>query len=216
MKPTAREPRAPTKVIASRGPIQPMLFLVFALFVITQARADVNISGLLGNEREVSVAINPWNSDNIVAFGHSPTPPGSGKMAGFGINIFVSLDGGQTWTLRPITHLDDGVLGSNVMRFDPSITVGADGTFYLAYGSLDSNNDSRLFCGRSTDGGISWDITAAVLDPGPSSSLDKWMIATGPSTLTVDQENVYIAYSRVTAGTVGAVWLVSPNVTIIG
>ena len=62
--------------------------------------SNVNVSNLVGNEAEVSIAINPTNPQNMVIVGHSP---GAGAM-----NTFFTQNGGQTWTLVALGQAQDG------------------------------------------------------------------------------------------------------------
>lgn len=92
---------------------------------------------------EPSISINPINTQHIIA----------GSILD---NIYVSLDGGQTWT-RDKMKSEYGVYGDPVVRF------GYDGTVYFAHLSnptgkayVDPEFLDRIVVQRSTDGGVNW------------------------------------------------------------
>src|SRR6266498_993866 len=76
------------------------------------------LSGETEQDSEPSLAVNPANPQEIVATAFTPDPLG-GDVA----PIFVSSDGGLTWTLRS-TVPSDGVTG------DISIGFGGNGRLY--------------------------------------------------------------------------------------
>lgn len=147
--------------------------------------SNVNVSNLVGNESEVSIAINPTNPLNMVIVGHSP------NLAA--MNTFFTLDGGQTWTLVPLGAAQDGQ--ANCLRADPSVAFDANGNVYAVYFTFNCTGTTRriLFVARSTDGGQTYpQITQALNDP--TGGLDKEIVGTGRDPVNAGQQNVYIAY----------------------
>jgi hypothetical protein len=138
-------------------------------------------------QSEMSVAVNPANPLNIVAFTHR-----IGASATMG--TYYTFDGGNTWTTKIIDNSVDGFNGT--FRFDPTIAFDASGRLYIGYGLDPSGGTRRLVVGRSLDGGVTYAGFSTVKIDG---TLDKWAMNTGRDPVTPSQENVYIAY-RVTAG----------------
>jgi hypothetical protein len=147
--------------------------------------SNVNVSNLVGNEAEVSVAINPTNPQNIVAVGHAP-----GLLT---MNTFYSMDGGETWTLVPLGADQDGEIG--FFRADPTVAFDDDGNVYAGYFTFHYFRPRRvLFVAKSIDGGQTYpQIKAAVVDP--DKALDKEILTTGPDPFSPWQQNVYVAYA---------------------
>jgi hypothetical protein len=148
---------------------------------------DVNVSAIPGHEAEVSISVNPLDPLNQVICGHAPSPFET-------MNTFWTRDGGATWTLVSLGPAEDG-LPTN-FRFDPTVAFAGDGNVYVAYGA-GTSSDRALVCARSRDGGETYDRFTFVRTN--DSSLDKWILNTGPDSDVPDQWNVYLAY-RVSEG----------------
>jgi hypothetical protein len=139
-------------------------------------------------QSEMSVAVNPVNPLNVVAFSHRI---GSGAM-----HLFRSFDGGSTWTPLVINNAVDG-FNSN-FRFDPTVTFDDAGRLYIGYGVDPVGGTRNLLVGRSDNGGVSFSSFSSVrVDP----SLDKWIMTAGRDPLNPNQQNVYIVY-RIGTGAV--------------
>jgi hypothetical protein len=173
-------PGAPTENLPKWPPVLPPQGLGLPPFT----PSNVNVSNLVGNEAEVSVAINPTDPDNLVVVGHAP---------GFTtMNTFFSLDGGETWTLVPLGPADDGQEDC-LARVDPTVAFDAQGNVYAGYfTSLCMGGDTRtLWIARSSDGGQTYSqVTAVAVGEG----IDKEIVGTGPDPLVPGQQNVYVAY----------------------
>jgi hypothetical protein len=152
------------------------------------ASANVRVSvDAATQQSEMSVAVNPTNPLNLVAFTHR-----IGASATMG--TYYSFDGGNTWTPKVIDNSVDGFTGT--FRFDPTLAFDANGRLYIGYGLDPSGGTRRLVVGRSLDGGVTYaGFSTVKID----STLDKWTMNTGRDPINPSQENVYIAY-RVTAG----------------
>jgi hypothetical protein len=93
---------------------------------------------------EPSIAINPRNTNNIVA----------GSILD---NIYTTLDGGKTWQKFKLTS-EFGVYG------DPAIIADRKGNFYAFHlsdpthgtGGYNSEKLDRLIIHQSSDGGLTW------------------------------------------------------------
>ncbi|MGH7179115.1 MAG: exo-alpha-sialidase [Tepidisphaeraceae bacterium] len=143
-------------------------------------------------QSEMSVAINPTNPLNMVAFTHR-----IGASATMG--TYYTFDGGDTWISKTIDNTVDGITGT--FRFDPTLAFDAQGRLFVSYGVDPSGGTRRLVVIRSLDGGQTYPTVSTVAT---NSTLDKWVINTGRDPVTVTQQNVYLAY-RVTSGAVTSV-----------
>ena len=158
--------------------------------VVGNPNVRVSVDGT--QQSEMSVAINPTNPLNIVAFTHR-----IGASATMG--TYYTLDGGNTWTSKVIDNSVDGINGT--FRFDPTLAFDGNGRLYISYGVDPSGGTRRLVVGRSLDGGQTY---AGFSTVATNSSLDKWIIGAGRDPVNANQQNVYLAY-RVTAGSVTSI-----------
>jgi hypothetical protein len=115
------------------------IFFIFFFYLITFAQyTNVMISNQNSPE-EVSICMNPKNTNQIVA-GANIT------------NCYYSTNGGLTWTWQNMTSTY-GVYG------DPIIMVDTMGYFYYFHLSNPSSGGAwidRMVCQKSTDGGVTW------------------------------------------------------------
>jgi hypothetical protein len=132
-------------------------FVLPATVLAASVRSLANISndGPADNgDNEVDIAINPLNSQNLIAAWNDYGP---GNSCGLG----YSLDGGRNWTtswLRGVTP-EGGNPTFDYAAGDPSVGFLNDGTAILscaAWGASKSQ-PSAIFGSRSTDGGRTWD-----------------------------------------------------------
>jgi hypothetical protein len=173
--------------------------VITTLGAIPVANANVNVALSATTplpdtvESEMSVDINPTNPLNVVGFSHDD------RTVNAPLQIFFSMDGGNTWARRLITNtsgpgmIPDG--NGTGVRFDPAIKFDANGVLYVAYG-FDDNTSTSLIVGHSNSGGAGFEPFVPVDRQNDSGGgIDKWQIATGvdPST---NRQAVYVAYSR--------------------
>ncbi len=147
---------------------------------------------------EPSIAINPLNTDNIVA----------GAILD---KVYVTFDGGTSWEKQRLSSTY-GVYG------DPCIVADMKGNFYYLHLS-DPNNKGwsspqlldRIVCQRSSDGGRTWDNGTFMGNYHPKDQDKEWAIA-DPSSKYVyaswtqfdryeskapeDKSNILFAYSK--------------------
>lgn len=151
---------------------------------------NVNISNLGGAQSEVGIAVNPTNTQNLVAV--------SNNIADLSrLGAWFSTDGGATWTANFIDENEDG-FGANDSRFDPNVAFDSDGNVYVVYSTTGTGN--RLLLARSTDGGQNFNqVTTVTTDAGPN-NLHTAMVTTrsdgGPSTA----DDVLVTWSRPQGG----------------
>jgi hypothetical protein len=150
---------------------------------------------LLGYHRtEPDVAIDPRDPRLIVvatnpvyrfnALGQQP------------MGVFISHDGGRSWTARTAPMAPPFVIGS-----DPSVAFAADGTLFVAFeavagGFCSSASRTAVLVTRSTDGGASF-TPPVIVDVNPSN--DKPFMAVGPGP-GGQGAAVYVAWIRFASG----------------
>jgi hypothetical protein len=140
-----------------------------------------NVSMMLGNQAETTIAINPTNPNNIVVVSNIQ----------FGQALFkaYTTDGGVTWTKDVIADGDE--LGFACC--DPSLSFDQYGNLFLVY--LDGVKVRNVQLAMSTDGGATFHYVTAVerVDKGGPNPLDKkWgafvdqpTVVTGPGSVWV-------------------------------
>ena len=128
---------------------------------------------ILNSEVEPYVAVDPTNPKHIVGAWQQDRWSNGGAR---GIVAGVSTDGGNTWTDMPIPGATVNSGGTDVRASDPWVSIGPDGTVYVAYLSLpDPNigNPTALRINASTDGGYTWGApTAAITNSGDTNVFD--------------------------------------------
>jgi hypothetical protein len=136
-----------------------LLFAVLALAASSgaasvQAVANISNDGPADNgDNEVDIAINPTNSQNLIAAWNDY---GEGSSCGLG----YSTNGGRTWHtswLRGVTP-EGGNPTFDYGAGDPSVGFSNDGTAILSCAAWGSSRSqpSAIFSSRSTDGGRTW------------------------------------------------------------
>src|SRR5438270_1085718 len=133
---------------------------------------DVRMSNgmLLGsNQNEFQIDVNPTNSMNVIGTSND------GGVAGVG--IFVSQNGGMTWT-----SADASAYGVQAACCDPGVAYGQDGKVYAII--LDTS-PAATYILRSTDGGATWAGPSSVSTP------DRPNVAVDPTNSNI----VYITYT---------------------
>lgn len=158
-------------------------------------------AGTLFNNSEVEpwVAVNPDNSDNIVAFWQQDrwSNGGSrGNVAG------VSLDGGTNWQIVSVPGITDCTGGPWERSSDPWVSFGPDGTLHqmsLVF-QVDPSPDypggfgpNGMAVSKSEDGGLTWsDPIIIIQDDNPRYLNDKNSLTADPT----DANYVYAVWDR--------------------
>ena len=104
---------------------------------------------------------------------------GSGALA---IGVSVTEDGGRHWRRVDVPGTTSCPSDAFDRRSDPWVSIGADGTEYLATLSLKSENgstDTTVIVNRSVDGGATWSPPVAIVDR--SMSEDKEAVTADPA-----------------------------------
>src|SRR5262245_19356606 len=90
------------------------------------------LSGETNQDSEPNIAVNPERTSDIVATAFPPAPMGGGFAP-----IYVSTDGGNTWTLRTVVP-GNGSFGTG------DITVGFATTGGVLYAAILSGANGRM------------------------------------------------------------------------
>jgi hypothetical protein len=135
------------RLIRLHAPFHVLLALAALVIATTQAPAQVRVVNMIPNaqsnesnqDSEPNITVNPANPLQMAGSAFTPDPMG-GAIA----PIFVSTDGGTTWTLNSIVPSSNGMTGDITLRFS-----GTSGVLYT--GTLRGGSGLRLNILRSTN-----------------------------------------------------------------
>ena len=144
---------------------------------------------------EVSVGINPTNTDHIIAVLLQAGEPGGPRVTNSAYNSF---DGGRTWKATAAPNPDGRVQG------DDAIVFGRDGTAYHSYIAFDGirvDRPERAWSGifvRSTRDGLQWTPGVAVIDHINTAIPfeDKPWLGIDRGAASPHRGNLYVAWTR--------------------
>ena len=150
-----------------------------------------------GSEVEPQLAVNPTNTDNIVAGYQQDRYSNGGSNSDL---VSVTHDGGKTWkqvVLPHITHCAGGTAangGDYERATDPWVSYSPDGAlYYVSQPFNDSNATNGMVVSRSTDGGDTWsDPVSLIRDTDPTVLNDKVSITADPTS----SKYVYATWDR--------------------
>jgi hypothetical protein len=158
-----------------------------------------------GAEVEPWVDVNPENPDNVVGNWQQDRYSNGGARGN--LNAY-SLDGGETWTVPPVSSTPDtgqakfsrctGGNAANGGDFeratDPWVSISPDGTAHqVALSINDSNVANAVLTSRSFDGGANWEDPVVVkFDDNPTVFNDKETLTADPH----DSRFVYVTWQR--------------------
>jgi BNR repeat-like domain len=121
------------------------------------------------SEGEPSVAVNPRDPNNVIAVWQQDrfTVDG-GALSNI---VGVSKNGGRTWRRILVPGISRCTGGTDERTSDPWISIGPDGTAYLATLTFTEHPDlvglagpTSMLASRSTDGGITWSRPVTVVN----------------------------------------------------
>src|SRR5438093_12852390 len=92
-----------------------------------------SLSGESHQDSEPNLAVNPANVNEMVATAFTPAP-----MGGSNAPIYVSTDGGSTWSLRTVVPGNDTLVGTH------DITVGFATTGGVLYAGILNGSTGRM------------------------------------------------------------------------
>ncbi|HEU5214813.1 MAG TPA: sialidase family protein [Gaiellaceae bacterium] len=155
--------------------------------------SNVDASHECGSQSETSIAINPANTQNVIA--------GSNEIQRLPMRAMYSTDGGQTFTgvdlpLPPARTNKGFDFGS-----DPGVAFDSNGNAYYSYivvffGAGGGINGTEMAVAHSTDGGATWDATFFNPQTGEGQFNDKPMITV--DTGSAHHNRVYVAWDNAT------------------
>lgn len=114
-----------------------------------------------GSKGEPSVAVNPRNPKNVIAVWQQDRfVIDGGALSNI---VGVSMNGGRTWRRIEVPGLSRCTRGPDERTSDPWVSIGADGTAYLATLTFTEHPDlvglagpTSMLVSRSTNGGVTW------------------------------------------------------------
>src|SRR5207237_10859695 len=176
-------------------------------------QGDINITKLPGVQSESTIAVNPANHQNIIV-GTNNKPGLAGTPSED--SIWVSTDGGTTWTQKTIP-LPANALGASG---DPSIVFSRDGNKVVYVHTVEKLvGGHAIVSAVSTDGGNTWTSGNAIegnLDADGDGDHDddddtRAFVAVGPNVLNTSQDLYAVTFQRrgviyVAASTDGINW----------
>jgi BNR repeat-like domain len=159
-----------------------------------------------GGEVEPWVDVNPANENNVIGDWQQDRYSNGGARGN--LSAF-SLDGGQTWTIPPVSEAPDtgqakfsrctGGNAANGGDFeratDPWVSISPNGTAHqVALSINDSNVNNAILTSRSFDGGEDWEDPVVVkFDDNPTVFNDKETLTADP----LDSDFVYVTWQRI-------------------
>jgi BNR repeat-like domain len=197
---------------ASAGPFTPQdLVTVSGASPIAKCEGDTGFRDVGGvpakqfvdSEVEPHVMVDPSNSDVIIGAWQQDRWNNGGAEGNI---TATSLDGGETWTVNPVTKSSNctggtAANGGNWERAsDPWVAISPDGTAYLmslvtntVQGGFDTNPDDMIVS-RSTNQGATWEDPISLnRDESQNSFNDKNAITADPN----DSDFVYAVWDLV-------------------
>jgi len=143
-------------------------------------RCGTGNSTQAGAEVEAHLAVDPRDPAKMVAaWQQDRSYLGGGALA---IGVSVTGDGGRHWRRVDVPGTTSCSSDAFDRRSDPWVSIGADGTAYLATLSVQSETGStasKVIVNRSVDGGATWSQPLAIVDRGMSE--DKEAVTADPA-----------------------------------
>lgn len=163
----------------------------------------VSVSPYILDQTETWIAINPTDSDNIIAGSNDSRFNTQGN---YHMIAYWSTDGGNTWgeTMLPAVPADlvDDVT-SRATNFDPGIDFDSRGWAYYVFGKTQTNGDdlegdNGIFVCVSKDGGQSWGEAIPVTLNVAADNVfdDKFLITADKDPDSEFADNVYVVWTR--------------------
>jgi hypothetical protein len=130
----------------------------------------MNMSKVSGNQNEATIVMNPLNPNNLVGFSNDEALSG-------GVRIYVSNDGGTTWSTRQFGFHSDGEIDACC---DTQAAFDTFGNLFVT--NLESSGPTKVLL--STNGGQTFKSIATL-----SGSNDQPSIATGAGEVWISYTN---------------------------
>lgn len=163
-----------------------VFYFLLAVSAKNFGQSDINLSNLPSFDGEPSIAINPINSNNIIAGWMRLKLDGKIWIA-----TKASFDGGLSWSVVNYLPHDTVINGSA----DVSIIFHRTGIAYLSYINFRTTPDTAgaIYVVKSNDGGLTWGTPNKVIDvtDSPDLPIDRPWIAIDNSG-GVNDGNIYV------------------------
>ncbi len=173
-----------------------------SLFINVNAiDSEKGISSSQLMQNESSVAVNPLNTKNLIASAVDYRDTSAAW-------VYVSHDGGKTWTNIKLGRPFVGWTSSN----DPSVAFDPDGNGYMVYGAFGDFDDSTnqlvgengIFMAKTTDQGYTWRAHIPIIYHRGTQTLDstfedKYYITIDNSPSSPQYKHMYIPWKRMFA-----------------
>lgn len=175
-----------------------LLLCACAAFGYAQTHRIVRVSapGAL-NPGEVSIAINPANTDNIIGTSlQYGVPPQQPRVSNY---VYVSMDGGNSW--KTVASQNAQALTQG----DDAVTFSRDGIAYHSYISFDGIRVPRpkravsgILISSSANGGLTWNDPVPAINHLNSVTPfeDKPYVVTDNELDSPNKGNVYLSWTR--------------------
>ncbi len=152
--------------------------------------AGTGLTNYLNAEVEPQVAVNPANSQNIVAAWQQDRWSNGGAH---GLVAGYSFDGGADWAETPLPFSNCAPGGVNYNRAsDPWVAIGPDGTAYanaISFERVDNRN--AVVAATSSDGGKTWGNVRSVV----AYETNGGQFSTDKNSITANPVKAGVAYS---------------------
>jgi hypothetical protein len=191
--------------------------------IVVPPGTDVNVSAInpAGDYREMSIAVNPRNPQNLIAISTNLNSPNT--FFGGDVEIFFSTDGGANWTRRTSQFLgpwDDipNILGDPQLnpsqpvflldRFDPDVTFDDNGVAYVSYIAEYTQQNppqnppdpgqthTMVLVARSLNGGANWGVATVRHDFENFFFNDKDLLGVGPVSASTGTQQVFVTWTQ--------------------
>src|SRR5215469_2415282 len=137
-----------------------------------------SLSGESHQDSEPNLAVNPENTNDMVATAFTPAP-----MGGPNAPIYVSTDGGNTWSLRTVVPGNDTLVGTH------DITVGFATTGGVLYAGTLNGSTSNMQILRTASFASGTPMTVLV---DRTSEDQPWVVASSVVVSGVSRDRVFV------------------------
>jgi hypothetical protein len=185
------------RALPSTGPLGPLVQVSSSVTPFTDTSDVPGHFGVafLNSAVEPRLAVDPNNPLHMVGVWQQDR---WSDGASRGIMAGISTDGGNTWTLTPVTGMSINEGGDTQRASDPWVAFGADGAVYVSALVGDDPElvtPKGIYVSKSVDGGFHWGAPTKVIVNTDFFNLfnDKPAMTTDPT----NPNNIYVVWDRV-------------------
>lgn len=156
---------------------------------------QVDVSDLRGTQSETTIAVDPTNDQVLLA--------GSNDHRARSVRAYSSVDGGATWSSRPLPFPRGFVFSG-----DPGTGIDRTGRQYFSYVAVNAGGDEptlRVFVSTRASATATWSRPRRGVAPNALAEDDKPAIAVDTSAVSPHVNRVYVAWARFTDAGFGVV-----------